>query len=218
MLPGAGIEAADFAKHGMTDVALHVDVIAVQPELELYLDGSIALALHDKIIEPALARGYTWIWLLGISLGGMGALLYADAYPSQIEGLVLLAPFLGTKGTVAEMAKAGGLAAWSSANSAATEPEQRMLIWLQNHLAQKHAPPLLYLGYGNHDRFAQGHRMLADLLPAHRVFTTESGHDWDAWAPLWRQILNAEPFSAKLDDADSCEYHVRDITERGRRS
>jgi len=115
MLPGAGIEAAAFSENGLV-AALHeqepaVDIAALRPDITLYLDGGFVEALHRAVVEPALAQGYTRIWLLGISLGGMGALLYASAHGALVEGLILLAPFLGTRGTLAEMTKAGGLAA-----------------------------------------------------------------------------------------------------------
>ena len=199
MLPGAGIAAAAFAAHGMVAAAqtraLAVDVVAVRPDLGLYLEGEIAPALHRCVVEPALAQGYTRLWLLGVSLGGMGALLYASAYTAEVEGLVLLAPFLGTRGTVAEIAKAGGLASWSPAGSAATAAEQRMLVWLQAFLARRPAAPALYLGYGQQDRFAPGHRLLAERLPRDRVVTAEGGHDWDCWLTLWRRIIAAAPFT-----------------------
>ena len=39
-----------------------------------YLQGNAIRRLHDEIIAPARTRGYREIWLLGASLGGLGAL------------------------------------------------------------------------------------------------------------------------------------------------
>jgi hypothetical protein len=197
MLPGVGIEAAAFAENGMVG-ALHerglaVDVMAVKPALELYLDGDVAAALHDAVIAPAQARGYARVWLLGISLGGMGALLYASAY--ELEGIFLLAPFLGTQGTVAEIADAGGLSDWDHAGSAATAPERRILAWLQDVFVRASARPLVYLGYGSADRFGRGHRMLGEILPAARVMVADGGHDWPTWLALWHRMLDGAPFT-----------------------
>ena len=201
MLPGAGIAAKEFAEQGMVaavhELGLSVDIIVAQPDLGLYLDGHVATALHQAVVEPAMARGVSRIWLLGISLGGMGALLYASAYPAHIEGIVLLAPFLGTTGTTAEFARAGSLSAWSATGSIATDPEQRLLVWLQEHLARRDTAPVLYLGYGDADRFASAHRMLAAELPAERLVVTAGGHDWPTWTDLWRQLLARAPM--KLD-------------------
>lgn len=200
MLPGVGIEASEFADRGMV-AAVHerdlpVDVIATRPALDLYLDGAIDGVLHRSVIAPALAQGYKRLWLLGISLGGMGALLYTSAHAAHVEGLVLLAPFLGTQGTVAELTEMGGMASRSVLGSA-TAPEQRMLDWVRDFLAQRPSRPTLYLGYGRHDRFAQGHRLLAEQLPKERVVTTDGGHDWDTWLALWQRVLDVVPLTTK---------------------
>jgi pimeloyl-ACP methyl ester carboxylesterase len=200
MLPGAGIDAAAFAERGMVAAVqrrgLVVDIVAAQPALELYLDGSVAHALHRGIVEPALAEGYARLWLLGISLGGMGALLYVSRHAALAEGLVLLAPFLGTQGTIAAIAAAGGFASRSAPDAATTATEGRMLAWLRDFLRNRPPSPRLYLGYGRADRFARGHRMLADRLPADHVVVEEGAHDWDTWLSLWHRVLDAAPFTA----------------------
>ena len=209
MLPGAGMAAADFAAHGLVAavqaLAPRVDVAAVQPDLALYLDDGVTAALHDTVIAPAQARGYRRVWLLGISLGGMGALLYASAHPGTVEGLVLLAPFLGTRGTMAALEAAGGLEGGSAAPAAATAPERRLLAWLKAHLAAQAARPALYLGYGLQDRFAPGHALLARHLPPARLATLPGGHDWPSWAALWRVLLAKSPFSPPPPAAGRCD-------------
>jgi hypothetical protein len=199
MLPGAGIVAADFAAQGMIDAVqargLGVDIIVAEPNIALYLDDGVTGTLHRAVVEPALARGITRIWLLGISLGGMGALLYASAHAALLEGVFLLAPFLGTKGTTAELTRAGGLPAWQAAISAATPPEQRLLTWLQTPAAL----PLLYLGYATGDRFAAAHQLLAAIMPPARVAVASGGHDWISWAALWYDLLDRAPFKEKKD-------------------
>jgi pimeloyl-ACP methyl ester carboxylesterase len=200
LLPGAGTKAVDFATEGLVADAqaggIAVDVMAVQPGMGLYLDGGIAAALHEEIVLPAIAKGYRRIWLAGISLGGMGALLYAAAHETAIEGLILLAPFLGTKGTIAALREAGGIDAALPPTSIATETEHIMLAWLRDYAASGKAAPAVYLGYGEADRFAAGHRMLADALPPGRVAAHPGGHDWACWRALWRQVLALHPFGA----------------------
>jgi hypothetical protein len=56
--------------------------------------------------------------------------------------------------------------------------------------------PQLYLGFGLSDRFVTNHRLLAEALPAGRVFTTEGGHDWPQWRQLWRNMLDVLPLPA----------------------
>jgi pimeloyl-ACP methyl ester carboxylesterase len=203
MLPGAGIEGTDFAEHGMTaavhDLGLRVDIIIAHPDMGLYLEDGVTEVLRREVIEPALALGHRRIWLLGISLGGMGVLLYASAHQQHIEGIVLIAPFIGTRGTAAEITRAGGLTAWSPASSAATAPEQRLLLWLQTHLATPEQPPAIYLGYALQDRFAAAHKLLAQHLPPSRVATAPGGHDWPSWTALWRQLLSLAPFTGRCN-------------------
>jgi pimeloyl-ACP methyl ester carboxylesterase len=194
MLPGAAMEAADFATNGLVAAAHdrhpETDIIAARPDLDLYLDGDVAGALHGAIIAPALAQGYTQIRLLGISLGGMGALLYAALHEQHIAAIFLLAPFLGTPGTIAEIEAAGGLPHWKP-GAVSTAPEARMLSWLQAYLAHPRPHPSIYLGYGTKDRFARSHKMLGAQLAEENVFTHPGAHDWETWAPLWRRMLDA---------------------------
>lgn len=201
MLPGAGIDAADFAAQGLVSAihrrGLPIDVVATRPALDLYLDGTMATELQRMVIAPAQVQGYRRIWLLGISLGGMGALLYASAHPEAVEGIVLLAPFLGTQGTVAEVAAAGGLGYWKPEGSAATATERQLLLWLQQFLVAPPMRPIVYLGYGLADRFVHGHTMLAERLPRERVVTTAGGHDWETWSALWQAVLDTKPFAKR---------------------
>jgi pimeloyl-ACP methyl ester carboxylesterase len=201
MLPGVGMEAGDFARQGFVRAVAEAgdaaDVVATRPETDLYLDGSIAEALERSVVAPAREAGYRRLWFLGISLGGMGALLHARAHPAAAEGIILLSPFLGTPGLVAEVTAASGLAAWHPGEVAAHDSERQLLAWLKGHLASRAPRPALYLGYGLSDRFARGHAMLADGLPAERVVRSEGGHDWPTWCALWREILAFRPFAAQ---------------------
>jgi len=198
MLPAAGAMAADFETHGLVADAqtagLPIDIAALQPDMALYLDGGIADALHRQIVEPARAKGYRRIWLLGISLGGMGALLYAASHEAAVEGVILLAPFLGTKGTIAALARSGGIAGGTAAGTT-TQTEQKLLSWLQDRAASGHDAPKLYLGYGTEDRFSPGHLLLAELLPPACVAALPGGHEWPCWRALWRQLLATSPFA-----------------------
>jgi pimeloyl-ACP methyl ester carboxylesterase len=147
MLPGMGMKADDFAAHGFVSAVhargLPLDILAAQPELDTYLEGRIDRVLHHTLIEPAMARGYARLWLLGISLGGMGALLYTAAQLAVVAGLVLLAPFLWTPGTIAELSSAGGITAWFPQKSPATAVERKTLLWLHTFLSAPGKPSWL---------------------------------------------------------------------------
>ena len=182
MLPGADMHAEEFRTNGFLDGDGPVDRIAIETGMECYLDEISVALLHDQVIVPAQARGTVRIWLVGISLGGMGALLYAQAHPDRIAGTILMAPFIGSRGLIAEVVRAGGLRHWHPADL--TTAERRLLFWL----GSGDGLPDMRLGYGTDDRFAAAHRLLADLLPAERVVTAPGGHDWPTWRTLWQTL------------------------------
>lgn len=205
MLPGAGIAPEDFAEQGFVDAVhargLAIDIVAAGPDLDLYLDGTVAEHLQRDIIGPALTRRPARLWFLGISLGGMGALLYACARAPSVEGIILLAPFLGTPGSIAEVAQAGGIASWEPGAIAANDPERKLLAWLKAYRVGTLGLPRLYLGYGRNDRFARGHALLAECLPRRCVELAEGGHDWPTWTVLWQRILGRNPFAVDTGGA-----------------
>jgi pimeloyl-ACP methyl ester carboxylesterase len=198
MLPGAGITAEDFAAQGFIAAAQAsqpaLDIIALRPDLDLYLDGTVGQVLHDGVIAAAIASGIRRVWLLGLSLGGMGALLYASDHPNCVEGVVLLAPFLGTHGTMAELSRAGRFEDWKAEASMATALERQLLIWLQSQLVAGRNHPRILLGHATRDRFAAGHRLLAAALPPSQVVQVDGVHDWMAWTEAWDAILARKPF------------------------
>jgi pimeloyl-ACP methyl ester carboxylesterase len=195
MLPGYGMARDDFAQHDFI-AALHargwpVDVVAARPDVDLYLDGSIAERLDADIVQPA-RRGASRLWFLGVSLGAMGALLYAQRHIGEVAGAILLAPFLGNPGLVAEVAAAGGLGRWDPGAVRPVDVERRLLAWLK---AKAPDAPALHVGYGDGDRFARAAALLAEILPAGHTIVTEGGHDWQTWRRLWREMLDRDPFA-----------------------
>jgi pimeloyl-ACP methyl ester carboxylesterase len=199
MLPGAKARPQDLLDHGfvraLRERCLAIDVVAVDAHLGYYLDGSFSAHLREDVIAPALAGNCRRIWLLGISLGGMGALTYAHEHPAEIEGVVLLAPFLGLRGTIAEIAGAGGLAHWQPGTLHADDNERRLLAWVKTFEPAAAALRRIYLGYGTADRFAVASQLLAARLPVTQVTTTAGGHDWPTWLGLWQQLLDRDLFA-----------------------
>ena len=53
------------------------------------------------------------------------------------------------------------------------------------------APPRILLAFGEQDRFAATHRLLARALPPSQVFTVPGRHEWKTWKTLWEKMLNA---------------------------
>ncbi len=114
LLAGRGGSPEDFARARFPELAgaagVAADFLAADASLAYFLHRSVVNRLHDDVIAPARAHGYRQIWLAGISLGGTVALLYLREHPAEIQGTLLVAPYLGEPAMSREVAAAGGLA------------------------------------------------------------------------------------------------------------
>ncbi len=199
MLPGAMDRAQDLLEQGFSvalrERGLPVDIVAADAHVDYYLERNLIERLATEIIAPARSVGYKRIWLMGISIGGMGSMAYVREHAADIEGVVLLAPFLGTRGLIAEVMRAGGLIHWTPGEIPPGDDERMLVAWLRTYRAEDPAWPAIFLGYGKGDRFAPASTMLAAQLPASRVVAVEGGHDWQTWKALWQQLLDRGLFS-----------------------
>ena len=98
-LPGIEDSAEDFHAQGFPQ-ALRARFpgarcVALDAHLGYYLTRRIVRCLHEEIVRPARAAGVRRVVLVGVSMGALGALLYLRAHPREVQGLVLMAPFLG---------------------------------------------------------------------------------------------------------------------------
>ena len=200
-LPGAYLEPDEFERQGFVSAVrerdLAADVLLVDANVAYFYDQTFVERLSEDILAPQRARGYRTIWLVGISIGGFGALIHELTRPGMVDGIVALAPYLGRRPVGAEIHKAGGLRTWKAPDGPPPDDEldRKLWPWLQQYAGAEPAQglPPLYLGYGLADRFAANHRLLAEALPEGRVFTTEGGHDWPQWSRLWRRVLDVLP-------------------------
>lgn len=201
LLPGIGDAPRDFLDAGFPATAaaagLRADLVAADLHMGYYRQRTTVERLHRDLVAPAREEGEQ-VWLVGISLGGLGALLYAESHPEQVAGVVLLSPFLGRGPALDEIAAAGDLQAWDY--EAPEEPRERAegdevwyRLWaaLRRLTAQDSGAPPIWLGSGTGDRLAASHALLARELPAERVVTVDGGHDWDTWKTLWRRLTAA---------------------------
>jgi pimeloyl-ACP methyl ester carboxylesterase len=190
-LPGAYHAAQDFVAAGFPQAVstrrLALDLIFVDLELEHVGDRSALKRLRSELVLPARAAGVS-IWLGGISLGGLFALGYAAAFPDELDGLCLLAPYLGNRILTAEIAQAAGLAAWQPGELAETDEERRIWRYLKTRRADSRP---VYLGFGQGDRFSAAHELLAAALPADSVDVIDGGHEWSTWVRLWENFLDS---------------------------
>lgn len=196
LLPGANIQPQDFFEQGFV-AALKppVSVVSVRAHVGYYLDDTLVEHLENDVLEPLRGRGHSRFWLAGISLGGFGALSFLRARRHEVEGALLVSPFLATTGVIAEVVRAGGLDRWDALNAASGDREREFVAWLKALPADSTALRRTYLGCGRRDRFVAASTLLAQRLPAGRVVHTEGGHDWPTWRNLWQLLLNLDPFA-----------------------
>ena len=200
LLPGSFARPEEFVREGFVRAVrerrLAADMVLVDAHLGYYSDRSIVDRLQADIVAPAIARGYRQIWLVGISVGAFGAMIYTQAQPAGISGVVMLGPYLGKRSVTEQVRAAGGLSRWQAPTGplAAEEIDLVLWRWLKDVPAQGSGARLpLYLGYGLEDRFLADDELLAATLPAAQVFTAPGGHDWSVWLGVWQRMLEAMP-------------------------
>ncbi len=197
VLPGRadGLEA--LRRSGMAEAIQgawpDADVLLAEVTLGDYMRGDAPERLHAEVVVPARERGrYREVWLAGASMGGMGTLMYDRLYPGEMDGLVLLAPYLGDAGLVKEIANAGGVAQWDAgpAQAADTDGWQREL-W--RHIQRVSRDPAqagrIWLAYGDRDRLRKAFPQLIPALPQDQVLVSEGGHTWTVWSPAMGEVL-----------------------------
>ncbi|MDN0074394.1 alpha/beta fold hydrolase [Crenobacter sp. SG2303] len=201
MLPGINDQREDFAREGfiaeLRRRAIRADVVSVASHAGYYFSGELVERLHQDIILPARREGYRSIWLIGISLGGMGCMLYADEHPEQLSGVVLIAPFLGRDTELQDLRKQG-LQRWLASPTPWLAIDRRSReAWQWVAHRSDNAEPAFYLAYGRQDRYAAGQQLLAQLGTPTYLIDLDGAHDWPTWQLLWSDLLQG-PLGAAL--------------------
>jgi pimeloyl-ACP methyl ester carboxylesterase len=199
-LPGRRDSPEDFRRYGFAELAqrqgLDADFVAVDAHPGYYFNKTIVTRLREDVLGPA-RKTYRRILVVGISIGGTGALLYAAEHPEDVDGIILLAPYLGSDAVIDEIDRAGGPLRWQPPPPDGSDDfERRMWSFVRSNQAAATALPgaetrsiPLYLGWGESDRFARANALLGSALPAERAFHAPGGHEWKAWTVLWREAL-----------------------------
>lgn len=195
LLPGAHMAPAEMQREGMVGAVrragLDADVLIAGVGLEHVYDKSALTRLESEVFGPFSALGYRRLWLAGISLGGFLAMGYAQQHPGRVEGITAIAPYLGRQPVLQAIAQAGSPRAWARSTAPRNDDiDDRIWRWLAEPPV---GAPALHLAYGESDRFAPAHRLLAGLLPASQVQVAPGGHDWPPWRTLWARWLAAAP-------------------------
>lgn len=196
MLPGRGDSLADLQRRDVARLIQrqwpHADVILAGLTLPFYMQGHAPQRLHDEVIAPALARSQRPLWLAGISLGGMGALLYDRAYPGQARGMLLLSPYLGDKPIHRRIRDAGGLRAWQPGPPQPMRPDtyqNELWRYLKHWRKEPRRTCTTWVAYGASERFRRPIELMTPLLPSGHVLMLPGHHNWSLWTPAMRDLL-----------------------------
>jgi pimeloyl-ACP methyl ester carboxylesterase len=193
-LPGYLSSPQDFVQEKFIEMLgryhPRIDSVGVDAGLGYYVKRMLPERLLIDVIEPARRAGYKTIWLVGISMGGSGALWYAKEHPDTIQGALLLSPFLGDRPVIEEIEAAGGLKKWTPRLPLRAGDYQRgQWLWLKRYINAPERLPVLAIGFGDRDRYVKANQLLADILPANRVFSAPGGHDWNTWRLTFGKFL-----------------------------
>ena len=179
----------------------------------LYLQGRIVEVVKTELVDPAKATGYKKIILVGTSLGGHGALLYITQRPEDVDGVVVLAPFLAGFLVADAIEAAGGLERWEDCPLLGWNYGCNMWKLIKAYVSDPANQSNIILGYGTEDGFADSNRLLAQELPPGNVFTVPGGHDWVTWKLLWMEVLDYFHVSCSEAGATSCLIEVKRVAD-----
>ncbi|MDC0717054.1 alpha/beta fold hydrolase [Nannocystis bainbridge] len=191
LLQGHGDAPQEFVRHGFVAEieAAGVDVILADAHSGYYAEQSTETRLWTDVVAPARAAGYARVWLVGLSMGGMGAIWTASMHPGEISGVVLMAPYLGRRRTLKPIEETG-VEQWQP-QAEAGPWDYEIWRWLKQASAAKNPP--IFLAYGTEDG-DRGRALLGRMLPPERVFTRPGGHDWQTWTALWHVMAPKVPW------------------------
>jgi hypothetical protein len=224
MLPGRGDDLDSLESKGMASIIQKAwpdaDVILTGLTMPFYRQGQASKRLHDEIVAPAQTVPGREVWLMGISLGGMGALLYEHDYPGQTQGLLLLSPYLGDQAIQDKVRSAGGLKTWDPGPSQALNPESfQAELWhtlkdISNHPQRAQS---IWLVYGADEPFRTPIELMSPALPASNVLMLPGRHDWSLWIPAASELLHrASPVSGKDQASNSSRLYRDGAQQKGR--
>ena len=192
LLPGRGGHPDDFARAGMpralAESGFAGQVIGVDAHLGYYIRRTVIARVRADVVAPRADRQ---VWIVGVSLGGLGALLYEKTHPGEVAGIVLLAPYLGDDDVIAEIRAAGGLATWDPGELDPGDFQRELWRWIKQGGLDR-VP--VFIGWGEDDRFAAANAMLGTAVPHARTFVAPGGHTWPVWKTLFARVLAAGAF------------------------
>jgi hypothetical protein len=182
-----------YERHGLIEVFRQhraaADFMTIDIQPTLYVNKRVVNKMKTRVIDPAKSRGYQHIYLLGTSLGGHAAILYAMEHPNDIDGVLLVAPYISDPIVTNVIVRAGGLASWDTCPFYAWGYSCTLWKMFRRYLSDPHRRAATFLGYGAEDRFVRSCHLLAEILPPENVFRAPGGHSWITWHILWEKMV-----------------------------
>jgi hypothetical protein len=190
LLSGTFSQPEDFIREGFVSAVrergIGAQIAMAEVRMAYFADGSVVERIRESVVAPALARGASRIWFAGISLGALASLSFAARHEGDLEGLVLISPYPGTRLVLREIESEGGLASWKPRIGPEGDLEREAWRWLARRPA---GGPEVHCYFGAEDRFAEGQRAMAQALPADAVHELPGGHEWKDWRRMWIEFL-----------------------------
>lgn len=189
LLPGRHSRPEEFVREGIVKQVQErrPGARVTVPDLHLgyYQNRTATACLWEEMIRPARDEKLK-VSLLGISLGGLGALITYLDYPAAVDEVMLLAPYLGEEPLFTEIRTSGPPAGLKADRQSPRNQEEAMrMLWarlLDQKKSQPQRPLPITLACGKKDRHLAANRLFADrLLAPHQYQEVEGGHDWPAW-------------------------------------
>lgn len=185
LLPGMHDRAGSFEERGFLTLAQEVlggrddaAFIAVDAHFGYYRERSIDRRLTEEVLGRFPGKKVT---LVGISLGGFGALITARRNPELFDRVVLIAPFLGAPEHIKRLGQGAGSAPRDDMEG------EVFAVWRWLEQGADGIPTTLL--YGRGDKFRPAYDKLASAAPGIALHGIDGGHDWRTWNSLWADWL-----------------------------
>lgn len=193
-LPGRWSTVDEFEREGFFEIAAErwpeSRLVAVDLHLGYYKKRASARRLHEDIIAPARLAGVTTVRVVGISMGGLGALIHDLEYPDDIDEMYLLSPFVGEDEVVQEIREAGGVRSWDVRPKGARDFSRMLWRGLDEKWIERGKRRDVRLSCGTEDRLIDSNRLFVrEFLDEKQVLWQTGDHDWPTWRRLFREMI-----------------------------
>ena len=171
------------------EISHFVDFVAPDSHYGYYANKTFIQRLREDVILPAKVHGYKEIWLVGISMGGMGSILYSYEYPNEVDRIYFFSPYLGDGEVQNEIRQSGGLLQWQIKPENTDKWQYQIWLRLKQIVEDQAMRVKLFIGFGDKDKL-DGHDLLAQYLPARNSVKIPGGHKDVIFSRLWKMMLD----------------------------